>query len=309
MRSILVRRVVTLPFILFGVTVVLFIVSQVIPSDPVRLVVADSAPAAVKEAIRAKLGLDQPLVVQYFGYIQRLLVGDLGVSIRFAVPVSTLLGDAFVATLQLIAGGAVVTVLIAFPVGLAAAVWRDSWIDGLARSAAVLAMSIPAFVTGIVALLVFGFYLGWFPISGRGSPPDLAHMILPATVLGMRNAGNTARLLRVSMIEALGEDYIRSARSRGISERIVVLKYAFRNAVIPAITDLGVSLADMVGIVILVETIFAWPGIGRLVFVGIFWNDFPVIVGASLVLVAYAVLVNFIVDALYAAIDPLVRLA
>lgn len=309
MRRVLLRRLVTLPFLLVGVSFVLFLVSQVIPSDPVGLIVGDSASVEVKQAIREKLGLDQPLPVQYIGYLERLVQGDLGESIRFGLPVTTMLGTAFPATLQLILGGAVVAILIAFPVGLLAAAFRNSWIDVILRTIAVFGMSTPGFFLGIVLILVFGFYLEWFPISGRGDPPDLSHMVLPAAVLGMRYAGNTARLLRASMIEALHQDYILSARARGIAERLILMKYAFRNALIPSVTDLGVSLADMVGTVILIETIFAWPGIGRQVYLGIFWNDFPVLSGAIIVLVAYAVVVNLLVDALYGAIDPRIRVA
>lgn len=309
MKRVLFRRLITLPFLLLGVTLVLFLVSQVIPSDPVGLIVGDSAPPEVKQAIREKLGLDLPLPVRYFTYVERLLQGDLGESIRFGLPVTTMLATAFPATLQLIIGGAVVAILIAFPVGLIAAAFRNTWVDVLLRTVAVFGMSTPGFFLGIVLILVFGFYLNWFPISGRGDPADLAHMVLPAVVLGMRYAGNTARLLRASMIETLHQDYIRSARARGIAERSILLKYAFRNALIPAVTDLGVSLADMVGAVILVETVFAWPGIGRQVYLGIFWNDFPVLSGAIIVLVAYAVVVNLLVDALYGAIDPRIRVA
>jgi peptide/nickel transport system permease protein len=309
MIRVLVRRLITLPLLLLGVTLLLFVFSQVFPGDPVALYVGDLASVEVREAARVKLGLDEPVPVQYIRYLERLAEGDLGDSIRYGLPVSTMIANAFPATFQLLLGGIFIAVVIAFPLGLLAAANRDTWIDVFARSLGVFGMAAPGFFLGIVAILIFAFQFGLFPVSGRGDPPDLAHMVLPCAVLGWRYAGNSTRLLRASLIDALNQDYIRSARSRGIDEGTIVRKYAFRNALIPTLTDLGVDFANVIGNVVLIETVFAWPGLGRLVYLGILWNDFALLSGAVLVLIVYAVVVNIIVDALYGAIDPRIRVS
>lgn len=298
------RRVAMFPLILIGVSVLLFLTSRVIPSDPVRMILGDSAPQSTKEAIRRQLGLDRPLPVQYFKYVDGIVHGNFGISLQFRLPVSSLIATAFPATLELVLAGAVVTIVLAFFFGLLSSAFRNTWVDTTCRFVAMLAASAPPFFVGIVCILVFGFYLHWFPISGRGDPADLHHLILPAIVLGMRHAGSSARLLRSTMIDVMHQEYIQSARARGIRRRTVLLKYALRNAVVPTITDLGVSLADVIGSVILIETIFAWPGIGRLVYLGIYWNDFPVLSAAVIVLLTYALVVNLVVDILYGVIDP-----
>jgi peptide/nickel transport system permease protein len=304
-----VRRLFSIVVIVFGVSVLLFLTTRVIPSDPVRLLVGDSASAEVKAAIRANLGLDDPLPEQYWRYLSGILHGDFGQSLRFQMPVSDLILDALPATIQLVIAAATVTIIMAFTLGLLSAIYPFTWIDTVCRTIAMGATATPPFFIAIVGILFLGFYWGLVPISGRGDPPDLQHLILPAVVLGMRQAGSTALLVRSTMIDVLRTDYIRSARARGLTERTVVGKYAFRNTLIPSVTDLGVNLADIIGAVVLIETIFAWPGIGRLVYLGIIWNDFALLSGAVLTLLVYAIAVNFIVDALYTVIDPRVRVA
>lgn len=309
MLLILIRRLLVLPLVLFGVTTFLFLVSQVVPSDPVALIAGDAVTPEIRAAITQSLGLDQPIHIQYFRYVSRLVTGDLGESIRYATPVKELLFAAFPATLLLVATAAVFAIVIAFPLGFIAAMFKDTWIDGAARTFAMIGIATPAFYLGIVLILVFSFHLQWFPISGRGDPPDLWHLILPAFVLGVRDAGSTVRIFRASLLDALGEDYVRAARARGIGERTIVGKLAARNALIPTVTDLGLNFAQLSGQVILVEVVFAYPGIGRLLQIGIRWNDFPLVAGSVMLLLSYVVVVNLIVDLLYRVIDPRIRTA
>ena len=304
-----VRRLLMLPVVLLGVSVILFLATRVIPADPVAKVLGDSAPQDVKIRIRQSLGLDDSLWTQYFRWLSGLLHGDFGVSIQFRVPVLDLITQAFLYTLVLVLSAAVVTAIVALLLGVISGIFPGTIADAVCRFISLVAASFPPFFLAILAILVFGFKFGWFPISGTGDPPDLHHLILPALVLGLRDAGSTARLLRTTIIEISQQDYIQAAKARGIKGRLIIFKYILRNALLPAITDLGVSVADIIGSVILIETIFAWPGIGRLVFLGIYWNDFPLLTGGIMVLVAYAVIVNLAVDVTYSFIDPRIRRA
>lgn len=307
MARVVVRRLVTLPFVLAGVAVILFVVSQVLPTDTVRLVAGDSVPPAVREAIAHNLGLDRPVWVQFWNYIDRLVHLNLGTSIRFQLPVTTLLRQALPASLTLVGCATFVAILIAFPTGILAARYRGGFVDVLSRALVVVGTSTPAFFLGIVAILLFGYYLSWFPVAGRGTPPDFKHLVLPSMVLGFREAASTARILRARMIDELNEDHTKAARARGIPPRSVLINSGFRNALLPAITDLGVSLTELAGSLVLVETVFSWPGIGNLLYIGVQWNDFPLVSGAVLTLVVYAMLVNLAIDLLYGVVDPRLR--
>jgi peptide/nickel transport system permease protein len=263
----------------------------------------------VREAITHQLGLDQPVPVQYIRYVERLVQGDLGQSLRYSSPVRTLLFEAFPATVVLVALAAVFSTVLGLLLGGIAAAFKDSWIDTLTRTVALVGIATPAFYLAIVCILVFGFHLGWFPISGRGEPPDLWHLVLPAFVLGFRDAGGAARVFRAALLDALGEDHIRAARGRGLPEHMIVGTFAARNAMIPTVTNMGLQIAQLGGQVILVETVFAYPGVGRLLEIGIKWNDFPLVAGGVMLLLVYVVLVNLAVDLLYRVIDPRMRTA
>jgi ABC-type dipeptide/oligopeptide/nickel transport system permease component len=307
MARLILVRIAFLPLVVLGVTVVLFAISQVIPSDPARLIVGDYVPPAVRAAINAKYGLNQPVLEQYGKYMTRLLHGDLGTSIRYNVSVASILRSAFPATLELVAGGAFVNVILTTSLGFLAARFRNTWIDATIRAFALIGTSTATFVVALVCILIFGFYLNILPISGQGSPPDIQHLIMPAFVLGYSDAGNNVRVFRASLIDAMSKDYVRAARGRGIGERTILLKHAGLNSLAPTITVIGLSVARIAGAVILVETVFAWPGIGQLLDVGILWNDFPLLTGALLLLLIYTVVVTLIVDVLYRVIDPRLR--
>lgn len=307
MGRIVASRILLLPFVLLGVSLVLFAITQIIPSDPVRLMVGDQVDPVVRAQMEEKLGLHKPLIEQYGGYLSNLLHGDMGTSIRYAVPVKDLLLQAFPATMTLVAAAMVFSILLTFPLGYAAARFKNTFVDVLIRGFSILGTATPPFYFAILCILVFGFHLGWFPITGRGDPPDLHHLILPAFILGYSDAGHSVRVFRASLVDSLQEDYVRAARARGIGGLSVLFKHSGRNALIPTTTVLGLSLASIAGSLILVETVFSWPGVGRLVEIGILWNDFPLVTGALLVLLAYTVIVSAIVDILYVVIDPRIR--
>jgi peptide/nickel transport system permease protein len=302
-----IKRVVMLPVVLTGVALTLFGIIHLSPTSPADLLIADWVTPEVRANIEANLGLDQPLTIQFGRYLGGLVQGDLGESFRYRQPVRDLLLTALPTTMTLILAGVVVALLFTLPLGYLAARYKNTWIDTFVRGFVVFGIAVPPFYLGIVLILVFGFYLGWIPISGRGDPPDLLHLIAPALVLGFHDAGGSTRVLRASLMDAMNEDYIRSARARGINERSILFKLAGRNALVPTITVLGVNATGMVGSVILVETVFALPGVGQLLFIGLRYNDFPLISGAILVLLVYVVAVNVIIDVVHRIIDPRVR--
>jgi ABC-type dipeptide/oligopeptide/nickel transport system permease component len=307
MRHMVLSRLATLPFVLAGVAVVLFIISQVLPSDPARLIGGDGATPEMRATITRQLGLDRPPWEQFVSFVGRLLHGDLGISIRYDVPVTQLILDGLPATLTLVASATAVAIAITMTVGILSARYRGTWFDVVARAIVVVGTSTPVFFIGLLAILVFGYFFDLLPVSGRGDPPDFVHLILPALVLGLHEAGSATRILRSSMIDELNSDQAKAARARGIPRRTILVQNGARNAVLPTMTDLGVGLADLAGSVILIETVFNWPGIGKLVSTAIQWNDFPLISGAVLMLVLYAVVVSLLVDVLYGVFDPRLR--
>ena len=286
-----------------GVSLVVFALVH-LSGDPVLLMVSSDAPADVVAATRHALGFDRPLYEQYARYVTRAAQGDLGTSLRSSRPVAALIMERLPATVELTFAALLIAVAIAVPAGIISAVKRGSAIDRLAMVGAVAGQAVPIFWLALLLIAFFGVRLRWFPVYGTGS---LAHLVLPAVSLSTIILGRLARLVRSSMLEVLGQDYVRTARAKGLAEPRVLGAHALKNAAIPIVTLLGLQFAQLLGGAVVTETIFAWPGIGRLVVEAIFNRDFPVVQGVVLVVSLIFVAVNMLVDLAYAALDPRIR--
>jgi peptide/nickel transport system permease protein len=307
-----VRRILaTLP-VLAVVAIVVFAILYLSPGDPAALIAGDHATPQQVEAIRARLGLDLPLHEQFFGWLGRLLRGDLGISIFSNLPVTTLFLQRVEPTVALAVLTTIIAVALAVPIGIVAA-WRaGSWIDRAVMSFAVLGFSFPVFVVGYLLIVVFSMTLGVLPIQGykplsEGFWPFLRHLILPSFALGIGFMALIARITRASVLEVLSQDYIRTARSKGLATRQVLLSHALQNAAVPIVTIIGVGIALLLGGVVVTESVFAIPGLGRLVVDAILSRDYPVIQGALLIFSAVYVLINLAIDLLYVVLDPRIR--
>jgi len=272
--------------------------------DPVLLMVSPDAPPEVVTTTRHVLGFDRPLYEQFGRYLGNALQGNLGVSLRMNRPVTTLILERLPATLQLTVAALVIAVVVAIPAGIVSAVKRGTLIDRLAMAGAVAGQAIPIFWLALLLIAFFGVRLRWLPVYGSGS---LAHFVLPAVSLSTIIMGRLARLVRSSMLEVLGQDYVRTARAKGVGESRVLAVHALKNAAIPIVTLLGLQFAQLLGGAVVTETIFAWPGIGRLVVEAIFNRDFPVVQGVVLLVSLIFVAVNLLVDLSYAVLDPRIR--
>ena len=286
-----------------GVSLVVFALVH-LSGDPVLLMVSSDAPPDVVATTRRALGFDRPLWEQFGRYVTRAVQGDLGVSLRSSRPVAALIRERLPATVELTVAALVIAVAIAVPAGIVSAVKRGSIVDRLAMVGAVAGQAVPIFWLALLLIAFFGVRLKWFPVYGAGS---LAHLVLPAVSLSTIILGRLARLVRSSMLEVLGQDYVRTARAKGLAEPRVLAGHALKNAAIPIVTLLGLQFAQLLGGAVVTETIFAWPGIGRLVVEAIFNRDFPVVQGVVLVVSLIFVTVNMLVDLAYAALDPRIR--
>ncbi|MPZ13669.1 MAG: ABC transporter permease subunit [Chloroflexi bacterium] len=300
------------------VTLIVFLLMSLVPGDPV-LVLAGFGPEDRQgisqeqyDALVNRLGLDQPIHVRYFQWLGNIFRGDWGISLTSQRPVLTELLSRYPATIYLAASAMLVTLFMAIPLSILAARFQNKIPDYSAMSFAVLGLSIPNFWLGLILILVFSLHLGWLPSIGYADPFDqplefLRHIILPAVVLGAASAAQLTRYLRSGMLEQLGEDYIRMAYAKGLPELLIMFKYAFRNSLIAAITVIGLEIGQLLGGSTIVEVLFGWPGVAKMLLDGIYSRDFPLIQGAVLVLAATYVLVNLLVDLLYRWIDPRVR--
>ncbi|MFS8627862.1 MAG: ABC transporter permease [Limnochordales bacterium] len=304
MTRYIVRRLLLAIPVLVGVSIVVFWMIRAIPGDPARVLAGEGAPLEVVERIREQYGLNEPPHVQYMVFLKHLLQGDLGRSIRSRRPVTEEVAARLGPTLELAAGSMVVAIVIGVSTGILSAVRPNSWIDAVSTFIALVGISMPVFWLGLMLMYFFSYELGWFPTAGRGT---WRHLVLPSLTLGLSTAAIIARMTRSSMLEVLRQDYVRTARAKGLHEWAVVLKHAFRNALIPIVTVTGLQMGSLLGGAVMTESVFAWPGIGRLMVDSIIARDYPVVQGAVLVVAVGFILINLLVDVLYAYINPTIR--
>ena len=304
MFRFLVRRLaLTLPVVL-GVATLVFALIHLIPGDPAQAMLGETASEQDVQALRERLGLDRPLVDQYGAFLAGIAHGDLGTSLRTNEPVATAILDRLPATLELAAAAMVVSIGVAIPLGIIAAVRRGTFVDHLAATLALTGISIPNFWLGPLLAIVFAVELGWLPVSGRGTA---AHLVLPAISLGAALAAILARMTRASLLEELREPYVQAARARGTSPARAVLRHAFRNSLIPVVTLVGLQFGGVLTGAVITETIFAWPGVGRLLIQSIGFRDYPLVQGCILFIAMTYVGMNLLTDLVYGVLDPRIR--
>lgn len=299
-RYLLQRLLLLLPTLLGALTLV-FLLIHLIPGDPVEVMLGETATAADKEDLRRSLGLDRPLAAQYGSFLTGLLSGDLGRSLSEQIGVADLIRTRVPATIELTLCAMTVALALSFILALLAAMYKGSWIDRIALFFSLLGLSMPNFWLGPLLMIVFSILLGWLPVSGRGG---LDHLILPSLTLGFAMAAILTRILRVNLLRAVQEDYVRTARAKGLSESQVWLKHTLRNALLSVITIVSLQFGSLLAGAIITETIFSWPGVGRLTVQAIQTRDYPLVQGCVLVIAVSYLLVNFLTDIFYHLIDP-----
>ncbi len=304
MHSYLARRLLLALPVVLGVVTLVFLLIHLIPGDPVEIMLGESALPADRDALREALGLDRPILEQYGSFLWGLCRGDLGVSLQQRRPVTALIREHYPATLELTLAAMLISLLIALPAGILSGIRQYSFLDHSTMFLALLGVSMPNFWLGPLLIWVFSIQLGWFPVSGKGG---LAHLLLPAITLGASMAAIVARMTRSSVLEVLREDYVMTARAKGLSEARVILKHVLRNAMLPVLTVVGLQFGALLAGSIITETIFSWPGLGTLMVKAIQTRDYPVVQGCVLVIALSYVLVNLLTDLLYGVIDPRIR--
>jgi ABC-type dipeptide/oligopeptide/nickel transport system permease component len=305
MFEYLCKRLLTSIPVIVGVVTLVFLLIHFIPGDPIEIMLGDTALASDKDALRKLMGLDLPLWRQYLFFWQHLLDGSWGHSITYSRPVLSLITERFGATAILSLTSLIVGLVISFPLGVLAARKAGSMTDTAAVGFALFGMSMPIYVVGPFAILVFSVWLGWLPVSGFGG---VAHLVIPSLCLGLGLSGMLTRMVRTSMLECLGEDYVRTARSKGLGELSVLFRHTLRNAMIPVLTIVGNMLGGLLAGAVITETLFDWPGIGKLFFSAFQGRDYPLIQGVVLWIAVTYVFVNLLIDLLYSVFDPRVRL-
>jgi peptide/nickel transport system permease protein len=303
LRFVARRVALTIP-VLLGVATLVFLLIHLIPGDPAQAMLGEAAPQADVEALRTQLKLDRPLLEQYLDFLGGLMRGELGTSLRTRTPVTDQIAARLPATFELALAAMLVAMVVAVPLGIAAAAWRGSFVDHAAMAVAMGGMAIPNFWLGPLLAIVFAVELGWLPVSGRGG---IDHLVLPAVSLGVALAAMLARMTRASLLEELREPYVRAARARGVSRARAVLVHAFRNSLIPVVTILGLQFGAVLTGAVITETIFSWPGIGRLLIQSIGFRDYPLVQGCILLIAVTYVAVNLLTDLAYGLLDPRIR--
>ena len=298
------RRLVQMALILLGVAAITFVLLYALPADPARMIAGRSATAQTVANIRRELGLDQSLPVQFWSYLSNLLQGNLGRSYAQKTEVATLIVARLPATLTLMFSGIVVEVVLGLTLGTIAAVRRGGFVDRLVMMASFVGVSAPQFVVALLLLYVFAATLGWFPMSGYGT---FSHVVLPAATLGVLGAGWYARMVRSAMIDVLNQDYVRTARAKGLSSRRITFRHALPNAVLPVIAMIGIDIGQFMGGVVVVEAVYGWPGIGQLAWQAIQQVDIPIIMGVTLTSALAIILGNLVADLIAPVIDPRIR--
>ncbi len=304
MRAYVLRRLWQSALTLVGVSVLVFVILRVVPGDPAKMLLPDGAPQSAVDELNRQLGLHEPLYVQYGLFLQSVFLGDFGQSFQYRAPALRVVVERLAATVQLALAALLITVGVGVSLGILAAVRRGTGYDYASTVLAVLGQSLPNFWLGIMLILLFGVALRWLPTSGFES---WRHLILPAVTLAAFPMALVARLTRSSMLEILGRDFIRTGRAKGLAERAVILRHALRNAAVPLLTVLGLQIGTLLGGAVITESVFAWPGMGKLVVDAIFFRDFPVVQTVLILSATIFVVINLLVDLLYTVIDPRIR--
>jgi peptide/nickel transport system permease protein len=304
MKTVFAKGLVNALISILGASVIIFVISR-LSGDPVSLMLPMDAPQSAVLALKQELGLDRPMWEQYLIFLWKAVQGDFGQSYRWQVPALSLVFERLPATIVLACAAFAFSLMLAIPLGVLSAVYRGSWIDQIGRIIAMLGQAMPSFWVGLILILVFAVGLQWLPAFGAGG---VQHVILPAIALGWYPVAAQTRIIRSGMLEVLESDYIRMGRAVGTPERLLIWKYAFRNALLPLVTIMGVYFASMLSGAFVVETVFAWPGLGRTVVEAVFSRDYPVVQAGVLITTILFVLSNFLVDLSYGLIDPRIRL-
>jgi len=304
MNNYLIARALGALVVIAGVTLVVFVVLR-LTGDPTSLLLDPAAPREAYDQLREDLGIDKPIPVQYAKFLSDALRGDFGTSFQYHRSATALVLDSVPATLQLTAAALAITIGVGVPLGIWSAIRRDSVSDFVISTVTLIGQSMPNFWLGIVLILFFAVQLKWLPTSGSG---DWKHLILPAITLASHPVSKIARVTRTEFLEHLGKDYVRTAKAKGLTERVVLMRHTFRNVLIPLVTIISLDLGYLLGGAIIVETVFAWPGMGRLIIQAINQRDFPVIQAAVIYIAVLIVAINFIVDMLYMLLDPRIRM-
>jgi len=332
MAKYIARRIIEAIPVIFGVSILVFMLLHLIPGDPVIAILGERATPENVEAMRERLGLNKPLYEQYFIWVGNILQGDLGNTVRGNIPVSNEIAARFPATVELSLAALFLSTIVGVPLGIISGIKRNSFIDTLTMFGALFGVSIPVFVLGLLLIFLFGVELGWLPFVGRltsgvsierrtglhlidailsgnarGFKDALEHLILPTITLATVSLAIIARITRSAMLEVLNQDYIRTARAKGLKGRQVIMTHAFRNALLPVVTIIGLSLGRLLSGAVLTETIFAWPGVGKWLFDSIIARDYPIVQSMTLLIALVFIVINLAVDLLYAVIDPRIR--